>query len=286
MKAIFATVALVWLVALDLCYAQFVEVPPLKALVTDQVGILSGRAGEIEANLRALKEEKGSEVAVLVVKSTKPETIEQYSIRVVEKWKLGREGVDDGALLLVAIDDRAVRIEVGRGLEGDLPDAKANRIIDEQIIPFFKAGEPAAGVSAGVNAISAVIKGMELPPPVLESESDLSVLPGLFFLAIFLGVSVSASFGRGVGTTFGSIFAFAISALATTVIIAIPFAIVCGLAVLFIDPTHFSGGSRRGGRYSSGRGGFDWGGGFGGGFGGGGFGGGGTFSGGGASGRW
>lgn len=286
MRAIFATIALVWLVALDLCYAQFVEVPPLKALVTDQVGILSGRAGEIEANLRALKEEKGSEVAVLVVKSTKPETIEQYSIRVVEKWKLGREGVDDGALLLVAIDDRAVRIEVGRGLEGDLPDAKANRIIDEQIIPFFKAGEPAAGVSAGVNAISAVIKGMELPPPVLEAESDLSVLPALFFMAIFLGVSVSASFGRGVGTTFGSIFAFAISALATTVMIAIPFAIVCGLAVLFIDPTHFSGGSRRGGRYSS-RGGFDWGGGFGGGgFGGGGFGGGGTFSGGGASGRW
>jgi len=286
MKAIFATVALVWLVALDLCYAQFVEVPPIKALVTDQVGILSGRAGEVEANLRALKEEKGSEVAVLVVKSTKPETIEQYSIRVVEKWKLGREGVDDGALLLVAIDDRAVRIEVGRGLEGDLPDAKANRIIDEQIIPFFRAGEPAAGISAGVNAISAAIRGMELPPPVLEAASDLSVLPALFFMAIFLGVSVSASFGRGVGTTFGSIFAFAISALATTAMIAIPFAIVCGLAVLFIDPNHFSGGSRRGGRYSSGRGGFDWGGGFGGGFGGGGLGGGGTFGGGGASGRW
>src|SRR5512132_2715893 len=118
-----------------------VAVPPLKARVTDLTGTLSANeAAQLEERLAAFEAKKGSQIAVLVVPTTQPETIEQYGIRAGEAWKLGRKGVND----------RAVRIEVGYGLEGVLPDAVAKRIIDEEIVPRFRSGDFYGGIEAGV----------------------------------------------------------------------------------------------------------------------------------------
>ena len=102
---------------------------------------------------------------MLIVPSTHPETIEQYAIRVAEAWKLGRKGVDDGVLLVIAKQDRTLRIEVGYGLEGVLPDAVAKRIVDETIVPMLKQGSFAAAVDAGIERITGVIEGEPLPAP-------------------------------------------------------------------------------------------------------------------------
>src|SRR4051812_1534308 len=142
------------ILALLLCWAfaafADVAVPPLTGRVVDQTGTLS--AGDIAAltqTLRGLELRKGSQIAVLIVPTTEPETIEQYAIRVAEAWKIGRKKVDDGALLVVAKNDRRLRIEVGYGLEGALTDVTSKRIIDEDITPKFKAGDFAGGGSAG-----------------------------------------------------------------------------------------------------------------------------------------
>ena len=140
--------------------------PPLTAQVTDLTGTLSGGAvARIEAKLTDLEAKKGSQLAVLIVPTTQPEEIEQYGIRVADAWKLGRKGMDDGAILIVAKDDRRVRIEVGKGLEGALPDAIANRIIDETITPHFKQGDYDGGVEAGIDQMISVVNGEPLPAP-------------------------------------------------------------------------------------------------------------------------
>src|SRR5471030_2155824 len=161
------------ILALLLCWAfaawADVAVPPLTGRVVDQTGTLS--AGDIAALtqvLRDLETRKGSQVAVLIVPTTEPESIEQYSIRVAEAWKIGRKKIDDGALLLVAKNDRKPRIEVGYGLEGALNDASAKRIIDETITPRFRSGDFAGGISVGVDRIIRVIDGEKLPAPVSE----------------------------------------------------------------------------------------------------------------------
>ena len=123
------------------------------------------QTAKLEQKLAAFEARKGSQIAVLIVPTTQPEAIEQYSIRVAEQWKLGRKGVDDGALLLVAKDDRALRIEVGYGLEGALPDAIAKRIIEDIIVPRFKTGDFYGGIDAGVDAMIKVVDGEPLPPP-------------------------------------------------------------------------------------------------------------------------
>src|SRR5215510_3922952 len=119
--------------------AQAVEVPPLKARVTDLTGTLATdqRAG-LEAKLADFEARKGSQIAVLIIPTTQPEAVEQFSIRVFDQWKLGRKGVDDGVLLLVVKDDRKLRVEVGRGLEGVIPDAAAKRIVADMIAPRFR----------------------------------------------------------------------------------------------------------------------------------------------------
>jgi uncharacterized protein len=130
-----------------------VSIPPV-ARVTDLTGTLSTEQQRtLSGRLADFEHEKGSQLAVLVVPSTKPETIEQYGIRVGEAWKLGRKGVDDGVILIVAKNDHRLRIEVGYGLEGAIPDAVAMRIIDEAITPAFKAGDFYAGINAGVDRI-------------------------------------------------------------------------------------------------------------------------------------
>lgn len=269
-----------------------VAVPPLTARVTDLTGTLSGGVvARIEAQLAELEAKKGSQLAVLIVPTTQPEEIEQYGIRVAEAWKLGRKGVDDGAILLVAKNDRRVRIEVGQGLEGALPDAIANRIINETITPHFKQGDFDGGVEAGVSQIISVINGEPLPAPdkKWERHNGLGVsLPLLLVVVFVVSGILRAIFGRLFGSVVTGGLTGGIVWLLSRVI---PIGIGAGV-VAFIFAL-LAGGSRPG--WSTGRG---WGGGmggFGGGFGGGGFGGGGGggfsgggggFSGGGASGSW
>ena len=160
-------VALLGLVLLvGSAFAAAIPVPSLGARVTDQTGTLSrGDAQALEDKLAAFEQGKGGQIAVLIVPTTGAETIELYSIRVVDQWKLGRKGFDDGVLLLVAKDDHKVRIEVGRGYEGVLPDAIANRIIDGFITPKFLGHDYAGGLNDGVDRIIGVVNGGSLPQP-------------------------------------------------------------------------------------------------------------------------
>jgi uncharacterized protein len=275
----------------SVAFAQGLQpIPELRARVTDLTGTLSAaeQAG-LEQKLAAFEARKGAQVAVLIVTTTQPEAIEQYAIRVAEAWKLGRAASDDGALLLVAKDDRALRIEVGYGLEGALTDARSNRIIDEAIVPRFRAGDFAGGIEAGIDRMLAVIDGEELPPPDAGWESrDLSgverTLPFLLFAIPVAGGALRRIFGRVLGPLLAGGAVFALVWLVTRVLpIALGFALFTALFAALA-------GRRPGGRFRRGHhvgwGGFGWGG-FGrGGFGGGFSGGGGGFGGGGASGRW
>src|SRR5215218_9464007 len=158
------------LLALLLCWASIaialVAVPPLVGRVVDQTGTLSsGDIAALNQTIRNFEARKGSQIAVLIVPTTDSEAIEQFSIRVAEAWKIGRKKIDDGAMLVIAKNDRHLRIEVGYGLEGALTDVTTKRIIDEEITPKFKAGDFAGGVSAGVVRMIRVIDGEKLPAP-------------------------------------------------------------------------------------------------------------------------
>jgi uncharacterized protein len=283
---------------------SLVAVPPLTSPVTDTTGTLAAdQVAALDAKLRAFEQAKGSQVAVVIVRSTQPETIEQYALRVAEAWKIGRQGVDDGALLVVALDDRKLRIEVGYGLEGALPDASANRIIDEDIVPAFRRGDFYGGIATGVDRMLRVIEGEPLPEPELRSPSQgvpglFSALPFLFIFALFGGSIFRRLFGR-VGGAFatGGLVGFLTWVLVGILGLALGAAILAFLFALLGGlgggggggPTAGSNGwySRRHGRGWGYPGGFGGGGlGGGGGFGGGWSGGGGGFGGGGASGGW
>lgn len=256
-----------------------VAIPALSARVTDLTSTLDAPAkAAIEAKLADLERKKGSQLAVLIVPTTQPETIEQYGIRVAEAWKLGRKGVDDGVILLVAKDDRTVRIEVGYGLEGAIPDVVAKRIIDEIIVPRFKQGDFAAGINAGVDALSGLIQGEPLPARKQTNNGVMRFVDHNLFVVFVLFMVVTSAmraiFGRLIGASLTSAAAFMLAWwLSGVIFIALVAAIIAFIATI-------SGGVG-GGRYYGGGGG----GGFSGG--GGGFsGGGGSFGGGGASGRW
>ena len=204
MKAVKAVI-----LAFLLCFASAgwadVAVPPLTGRVVDLTATLSSdQAATLEQKLKDFEDRKGSQLAVLIVPTTQPETIEQYSLRVVEQWKLGRKKVDDGALLIIAKNDRKLRIEVGYGLEGALTDATSKRIIDEVITPKFRNGDFAGGISDGVDRILKVIDGEPLPAPKPEGElPDLSAIgeyfPFLFIGTLFAGGIFRAIFGRLLG---------------------------------------------------------------------------------------
>ncbi|MBW4046989.1 MAG: YgcG family protein [Proteobacteria bacterium] len=260
-----------------------VAVPPLNAPVTDLTRSLSTRqVQQLDAQLAGFSARKGSQIAVLIVPTTLPESVEQYSIRVTSIWKLGRKGVDDGVLVLVAKDDHAVRIEVGYGLEGAIPDASAKRIIAEDITPRFRLGDYDGGIQAGVARLMQLIEGEALPPAPAQVQRAQSpqaspIELGLFIIfgAIVLGHALSAAIGRLLGAGASATVAGLTGwLLAGSGLLGLLAAVVAFVVV-------FSG-IRIGG----------WPGGFGGGgFGGGGLGGGysgggGGFGGGGASGRW
>lgn len=277
-----------------------VAVPPLKTRVTDLTGTLTASQRQaLEDKLAAFEAKKGSQIAVLIVPTTEPESIEQYALRVAEQWKLGRQGVDDGALLLVAKNDRRLRIEVGYGLEGVIPDAGAKRIVSDVITPYFRQGNFYGGIEAGVDRMIRVIEGEPLPPPRPRGASgdhqvDLGAIFGIVIVGLVVTGILSAMLGRFLGGTLGAGGTGTMAFLSSA---SLPIAIFAALAVLLLGGMLASGSgyrATRGGRGGGWGGGFPTGGGWsrgGGGWSGGGGGGwsgggGGGFGGGGASGNW
>jgi len=253
----------------------------LTGRVTDQTATLTAeQKAALEQTLTAFEARKGSQLAVLIVPTTAPETIEQYALRVAEQWKLGRKKVDDGAILVIAKTDRALRIEVGYGLEGALNDATSKRIISENITPPLKQGDFYGGITAGVDKIIRVIDGEPLPAPDRTADRGIAdiqqYVPVIFILALVVGGVLRSVLGRFPGAL---VTGGAVAFVAWLVAGAVSIALLAGVMALFF--TLLSGGM--GGHGIGGhRGGFGRGG-----FGGGGFGGGGGgFGGGGASGRW
>jgi uncharacterized protein len=276
------------LAALLLCFAfaasADVAVPPLAGRVVDRTGTLSAdRIAALDATLRDFEARKGSQVAVLLVPTTEPETIEQFSLRVAEQWKIGRKKIDDGAILVVAKDDRALRIEVGYGLEGALSDVTAKRIIDEIIVPQFRNGDFAGGIEAGVARMLKVIDGEPLPKPKPERTNAFDGVdpfnPFLIVGVLVIGGILRSILGRLIGAlATGVLAALAAYFLIGTLTVAAIAGIIAFVFTLISDSVT-SGGS---GGYSGG----GWSGGASGSSGGGFSGGGGSFGGGGASGKW
>ena len=264
--------------------AELLPVPALKARVTDLTQTLTPTERDaLDAKLAAFEQNKGSQIAVLLVPTTQPEDIAQYSIRVVEQWKIGREKSDDGVLVLVAKNDRKLRIEVGRGLEGAIPDLYAKRIVSDVIGPKFKRGDFAGGLDAGVDSLIGLVDGEALPAPVNSAASGIdigNILPILLFGGLITGLILRSIFGTFLGSAFnGGLIGGVIILLG----LALSAAVVFGIIAFFFTMMM---GSRGLGGYS---------GGMGGGYGGGGWsgggssswgGGGGSFGGGGASWDW
>ncbi|HYL91504.1 MAG TPA: YgcG family protein [Burkholderiales bacterium] len=275
--------------------AAAADIPPLKARVNDLTGTLNAQqSAALEQTLAEFEARKGAQIAVLLVATSQPETIEQYGVRVFESWKLGRKGVDDGVLLVIAKNDRKLHIEVGYGLEGILPDAIAKRIIEDDIVPRFKQGDFYGGIRAGVDRIMRVVEGEKLPPPIARTHPqaqgfDASWIVPLFFLLMFAGSILSRILGRvgGAGTV-AAVFGIGAWAVTGFLLLALGVAVIAFIGSLIFGSMGGRGWSSGGfGGGGFGGGGFGGGGFGGGGFGGGGFGGGGGGSGGGgASGGW
>jgi uncharacterized protein len=184
---------------------DFTPVPPLQTRVTDTIGMLTpAQRNALENVLKEHEDRTGNQIAILLVASTAPEAIEQYSIRVADAWKLGRKGIDDGVILLVARDNpsalRRLRIEAGRGVQGSLTDAQSKRILQDVIAPHFRQSDFYGGLAAGVSAIAALIDRENLPAPTArqpeQQEEDLgSWLPFLFF-ALFILLPMFTRRGR------------------------------------------------------------------------------------------
>jgi uncharacterized protein len=300
------------ILALLLCWAlpalADVAVPQLTGRVVDLTGTLSGdQIAAQTQRLTDLEQRKGSQVAVLIVPTTQPETIEQFSIRVAEAWKIGRRKIDDGALLVIAKNDHKLRIEVGYGLEGSLTDVTARRIIDEDITPRFKSGDFAGGIAAGLTRIIGVIDGEPLPAPAPEAShgQDIGDWIGFFnpfnpFVLIGIaavGAMLRSLLGRLIGSaaTGGVIGALAWYLMGST-LLAAGLGVIVSILTFFADSilaasqnaARQSGRGRGwpGGSYSGGGGGWSSGSGSGGSSDSGFSGGGGSFGGGGASGSW
>jgi len=268
----------------------YVEIPKLERRVTDLTDTLNvEQAQALENKLAAFEAKKGSQIAVLIIPTTQPENIDEFGIKVADLWQNGRKGVDDGLILIVAKNDRKLRLEVGYGLEGVIPDAVTRRIREETINPYFKNGDFYAGINAGVDQIIGLIEGEQLPPPKAiqqnNSQQDEGGFIFLLFGGLFAGSMLSSLFGR---TTGGLIAGIGSGALAYFLLGFGIGAIIIGIIIFFLTSAHSSGG---GGGWSNG-------GGYGGYYGGGGSwgggsssggswsGGGGGFGGGGSSGSW
>jgi len=296
-----------YLLALGLWVAAFawaqglIPVPALSARVIDQTGTLDAASiSSLEAKLAAFEQSNGSQVVVLMVSTTTPEDIADFTQRVGDAWKIGRADVGDGALFVVAKDDRRLRIATAKALEGAIPDLMARRILDGAVAPAFRQGDYAGGINAGVDQILARIRGEELPLPNASAvqraagSSDFEWMDALIFLVFavpMLSGLLRGMFGNKLGTVLTGVGAGGLAWVLTAVVwVAIGAGLLGMLAALFMQflPAASMGGSGRSGRSRDWGGGGLGGGGFGGGRGGGGFrsGGGGNFGGGGASGGW
>ncbi|HYC35608.1 MAG TPA: TPM domain-containing protein [Usitatibacter sp.] len=291
-----AAVALLLLLAFAALAQDAIPVPKLAARVTDLTGTLTAAQREaLEGKLAAFEKSRGSQVAVLLVPSIGQETIEEFAGRVTDEWKLGRQGVDDGVLFVVALKERRMRIHTGRGVQGTLTDALSRRIVADLVAPRFRNGDFAGGIEAGVDAILKAIEGEELPLPdlaqpsgkvdVLSSSANFLMLA--FFLIPVVGMMLRGIFGRFFGATATS----GITGIAAWLVLgSLSIGIIAAIIAFVFTIAGGAGMTRRAGRGGWGgvyipSGGGSWGGG--GGLGGGGWsGGGGGFDGGGASGSW
>ena len=273
---------------------QLQPVPELTGRVIDQSGTLSSSdVQSLSEQLKKLEEDTGAQVVVLMLPSTAPEDIAAYAWRVASSWKLGRKEIGDGTLIVVAKNDRRMRIEVARKLEGAIPDIMASRIIDEAMKPRFRADDYAGGLSAAIAQMSLLIHGEKLPAPTQQSQRPSKslwqyadfLLPLLFF-GFPIGIAIArAIFGRVLGSVVLAGLAGVAAYLVTASVVVGIVAAFFGLVFTLLSNISRGGG---GGPYiSTGGGGGGWSGGSSGG-GGGGFssGGGGSFGGGGASGGW
>ncbi|SJM94803.1 TPM domain-containing protein [Crenothrix polyspora] len=262
-----------------------ISIPQLSQRVTDITGTLSAsQLTGLEEKLAAFEAQKGSQIAVLIVPTTQPQDIAEYGIQVADLWQIGRNKIDDGIIVIVAKDDHKLRIEVGRGLEGVIPDVIAKRIIADVITPYFKTGDFAGGIDAGVSQIIKLVNGEELPAPKAKVGGGQHVDEGgyvfILIAGLFVGSVLSSIFGRVMGGTLAGIG----SAVLVSVLFGLGIAaVIVGIMVFFMI-----GVGGNGGGWSNGGGGFGgnsrWGGGSSGGGSWGG--GGGGFGGGGASGSW
>ncbi|UTW62506.1 TPM domain-containing protein [bacterium SCSIO 12741] len=290
-----------FLLITNLTSAQ-IAIPELKSRVTDQTRTLTSRdIASLEAKLAALEKSKGSQLFIAIVYTTGEETIEQYGIRMAEQWKAGRKDVDDGVILIIAKEDRKLRIEVGYGLEGAIPDAMAKQIIEERIVPRFRSSDFFGGINAGVDALIALIQGEDLPPAQGKSRQQIQkeqeekvgkailLLFAAFFLNIIMYSAIKNSFLRiGLSVGLAAVIGLFLSSW-IVLLIALVFTLTIQFKIFSLsNPT--SGYTSANDPYGRRAGGGWYGGGSSGGFGGGGGGfgggGGGGFGGGGASGGW
>ena len=283
-----------WLLAwvftlLPLAHGQALQpVPELKARVMDFTATLDSPTRErIEAKLAAFEGERGSQVVVVMVASTAPEDIADYTQRLGDAWKIGRPEVGDGVLFVVAMNDRRLRIAPAKALEGALPDLLAKRIIDQAVTPAFRQGDFGRGIEAGVDGILAAVRGESLPLPDAQAAGTGgdwrdAIVFLLFGIPMLAGLLRNA-FGHRAGIALTGVAAGLLGWVLTSVLWVAIGAALLGLVVAFLGRAFPVSGSR--GRGGWGPPGGGWGGGAGGG---GGFrsGGGGNFGGGGASGRW
>lgn len=278
---------------------DLVAVPKLERRVTDLTGTLTAeQIASLGQRLEAFERTQGSQIAVLMVPTTKPEAIEQYAIRVADAWKVGRAKVDDGLIVVVAKNDQRLRIEVGYGLEGVVPDAVARRIIREIIAPHFLAGDFYGGISDGVERLIKLVEGEPLPPPPAakaKPQPASDAYEQYFVILLVFTVIVGGLLTRLLGRFFGATATGGIAGGLALLIAGTLFAAVAAGLLAFVFSLLFGGSGgmvsrgRRGGWGGpvGGWGGGSWGGGGGGGWSGGGWsGGGGGFGGGGASGSW
>ncbi len=284
-----------WCFALSLgsAFAQDLQpLPEVRAPVVDTTGSLTAdQIGRLSSELRAFEQKKGSQISIVFVPTTAPESIEQYSIRLAERVKAGRSKVDDGVMILVAVRDRKTRIEVGYGLEGAVPDIVANQIRREVMNPYFRNNDFYGGVRAGADALMKRIEGESLPPPwQAESQSTDDgdpiawIVPAMIFIFAFGGI-LRRIFGRlGASGVVAGIAGVGAWLLTSVAVIGGIVGLSAFLFSLLVLGRVFDFRSGQGGSWAAGSGGGSWSGG--GSSGGGWSGGGGSFGGGGASGSW
>ncbi len=299
-RALGAGVLWLWVAITAFAQGGVLPLPELRARVTDQTGTLDAASmASLEARLASFEAQRGTQIAVVLVATTQPEDIADYTQRLGDAWKIGRREVGDGVLFVIAKDDRRLRIAPAKSLEGAIPDVMARRIIDQAVTPAFRRGDYAGGVAAGVDQIIARVTGENLPLPEADAPSNtgsidpIEILVFLVFMVPIISGVLRSLFGNKLGTMLTGIGAGGLAWMLTTVMwIAVGAGLLAMLAALFFQmfpSTRSSGRGRGGGGSWGGGGGWSGGGGFGGGgMGGGGFssGGGGSFGGGGASGSW